>query len=138
MNAVKSGVNPQDRTTWTCSHTGKWLARHPEYVWKAGKLECRERLLEYQATHQSKRRALPESALSRLEKRASSTYCIVAVDHLTDMATKALTPTRVDTFGGYVSLRLADYDKVRSSACLPSLERMLIHSGRRRTNSSSG
>ncbi|KAJ8292227.1 hypothetical protein OF846_004547 [Rhodotorula toruloides] len=113
MNAVASSgskVNSHDRTTWKCGHTGKWLARHPDYVWKAGKIECRERLLEYQASHQPKRRSLPES-VSSLTKRASNTYCIVAVDHLTDMATKALTPNRIDTFGGYVSLKLANYDK---------------------------
>ncbi|BGP27125.1 hypothetical protein JCM10295v2_006089 [Rhodotorula toruloides] len=113
MNAVSSSgsrVDPHDRTTWKCGHTGKWLARHPDYVWKEGKIECRGTLLAYQASNHSKRRSLPDS-FSSFTKPASNTYCIVAVDHLTDMTTKALTPDRIDTFGGYVSLKLADYDK---------------------------
>lgn len=47
-----------------------------------------------------------------LAKRASSqTYCIIALDHLTDMTTRAVTGKTIPSFGGYLSVELADWNE---------------------------
>lgn len=54
-----------------------------------------------------------------VKKRAPETkYCIVAVDHLTDMTARALTPNHISTVGGYSSLALAEWNEVRSRLVL--------------------
>ena len=108
------------------------------YVWEAGKIECRQRLLDYYAEHdqQKKRSSMPKQArnLTRrsrrrsadspathdsmkrhsdlLAKRASSqTYCIIALDHLTDMTTRAVAGKTIPSFGGYLSVEMTDWNK---------------------------
>lgn len=102
----------------------------PSYVWKGGKIECRQRLLDYYSQHGKKKRSYTTSEARTLarrsahrrhaaatvnkerhEKRGSSTYCIIALDHLTDMATRAVTANTVQSFGGYLSVELANYNK---------------------------
>ncbi|GAA5968431.1 hypothetical protein JCM11641_007634 [Rhodosporidiobolus odoratus] len=75
--------DPNDRTTWTCIHPGWWLARHTLGFGKNP---------------------------NKLDKRGDSTYCITAVNNITDMRIRALTAEAVTTFGDYQSLKLADYD----------------------------
>ncbi|BGP42903.1 hypothetical protein JCM10449v2_006918 [Rhodotorula kratochvilovae] len=107
-------VDPKDRTTWVCRHEGKWLARHPAYVWEAGHVECEDELKAYQASQRRmvRRSRVPHAAaLNARQKRAEQTYCIIAVDHLTDMTTRALTPNHIETAGGYTSLELANWDE---------------------------
>lgn len=135
---VDDGIDPNDRTTWVCRKDGKWLSEHPEYVWEAGKIECRQRLLDYYAEHdqQKKRSSMPKQAqnLTRRTRRRSSdgpathdsmkrhsellakressqTYCIIALDHLTDMTTRAVTGKTIPSFGGYLSVEMADWNK---------------------------
>ncbi|GAA5907101.1 hypothetical protein JCM8208_004513 [Rhodotorula glutinis] len=120
--ASTQSVDKHDRTTWVCRHDGKWLARHYRYVTEAGHVECKDELEAYWASQ--KRRMARRSrvahghavdAVARRDKRDESTYCIIAVDHLTDMTTRALTPDHISTFGGYSSLKLADWNENDSS-----------------------
>ncbi|GAA5820398.1 hypothetical protein JCM3770_002428 [Rhodotorula araucariae] len=107
-------VDSKDRSTWVCRHPGWWLARHPEYVTEAGHIECKDELAAFRTSQRRmiRRSRLPHgAALAARQKRAERTYCIIAVDHLTDMTTRALTPNHVETVGGYSSLKLADWDK---------------------------
>ncbi|GAA5876774.1 hypothetical protein JCM3774_003470 [Rhodotorula dairenensis] len=113
---VDDGIDPKDRTTWVCRKDGKWLSEHPDYVWKAGKVECQQRLLDYYAAHGQRKRSYMTKQSKRhaeLAKRASSeqTYCIIALDHLTDMTTRAVTGKTIPSFGGYLSVELADWNK---------------------------
>ncbi|GAA5846131.1 hypothetical protein JCM3766R1_005645 [Sporobolomyces carnicolor] len=132
-------LDKSDRSTWICRHPGWWLARHPAYVHEAGHVECKDDLEAYLAqqnnnkekrdvgfrSHErmhkrNKKRSLEQHAAptspssSLLEKRASrsSSYrvCLIAVDHSLDMTTRAITPSVIDTFGGYKSVALADFD----------------------------
>ncbi|GAA5902670.1 hypothetical protein JCM6882_004038 [Rhodosporidiobolus microsporus] len=114
--------DPNDRRTWECLHPAWWLARHPEYVWEQGKVECESRLMDYYNSlgRMHKRSRLAEKRApsiafgenpNKLDKRAETTYCLIAVDHLTDMVTRAITPAHIQTVGGYDSLKLANYDK---------------------------
>ncbi|GAA5836847.1 hypothetical protein JCM9279_007677 [Rhodotorula babjevae] len=120
-SASTQSVDKHDRSTWVCRHDGKWLARHYRYVTEAGHIECKDELEAYWASQ--KRRMSRRSRLAhgkavdaaRREKRDDSTYCIIAVDHLTDMTTRALTPDQISTFGGYSSLKLADWNENDSS-----------------------
>ena len=67
-----------------------------------------------------------------IERRADSTYCMcvpssssprprklklslfsITTDHLTDMHTRAIGSSQMDTFGGYISQELVVLDKVR-------------------------
>ena len=173
-SASTQSVDKHDRSTWVCRHDGKWcvvgslllspcpsrpralltlapsharrLARHYRYVTEAGHIECKDELEAYWASQ--KRRMARRSRLAHgkaVEKRDDSTYCIIAVDHLTgasllalfshrrrpltptdrplvslprppaDMATRALTPDQISTFGGYSSLKLANWDENDSS-----------------------
>lgn len=117
-SASTQSVDPKDRSTWVCRHEGKWLARHYRYVTEAGHIECKDELEAYRASQQSRRMARRSrlAHAAALKKRASSsTYCIIAVDHLTDMTTRALTPDHIATFGGYSSLKLAEWDENDSS-----------------------
>ncbi|GAA5968551.1 hypothetical protein JCM11641_007677 [Rhodosporidiobolus odoratus] len=134
--------DPNDRTTWTCIHPGWWLARHPEYVWDQGKVECQDTLMSYYQSlgRMHKRSRTSKRALgfgenpNKLDKRGDTNYCMcvdrlplyfqrrveltiafvnfssIAVDHITDMSTRALTAEAVTTFGDYQSLKLVDYD----------------------------
>lgn len=111
---------------------------------EAGHVECKDDLEAYLAqqnnnkekrdvgfrSHErmhkrNKKRSLEQHAAptspssSLLEKRASrsSSYrvCLIAVDHSLDMTTRAITPSVIDTFGGYKSVALADFDDVSFS-----------------------
>ncbi|POY75920.1 hypothetical protein BMF94_1003 [Rhodotorula taiwanensis] len=120
---VDDGIDPNDRTTWECKHDAQWLSEHPDYVWKAGKIECRQRLLDFYAKTGQKKRSYTTAEArahsrrsakrhSELAKRGSEeTFCIIALDHLTDMTTRALTEKTVASFGGYLSVELADFNK---------------------------
>ncbi|GAA5921214.1 hypothetical protein JCM3775_004146 [Rhodotorula graminis] len=122
-SAPSKSVDKHDRSTWVCRHDGKWLARHYRYVTEAGHVECKDELEAYWASQKRRmaRRsrvahgAAVDTAVARREKRDDSTYCIIAVDHLTDMATRALTPDHISTFGGYSSLKLAEWNENDSS-----------------------
>ncbi|GAA5824873.1 hypothetical protein JCM11251_005375 [Rhodosporidiobolus azoricus] len=115
--------DPNNRWTWECLHPAWWLARHPEYVWDQGKVECQSRLMDYyNSLGRMHRRSRSHEKRSpsvvgfgenpnKLDKRGETTYCIIAVDHLTDMVTRAITPAHIATVGGYDSLKLANYDK---------------------------
>ncbi|GAA6009686.1 hypothetical protein JCM10207_004154 [Rhodosporidiobolus poonsookiae] len=121
-------VDSQDSSTWLCKHPGWWLARHSTYITDANHPECQDDLDAYYASASSSsrlarrnvrhrrrahRRSLGFSAAekpSTLQKRDETTYCIVAVDHLDDMTTRAITPNFISTAGGYKSLKLGDYD----------------------------
>ncbi|GAA6063520.1 hypothetical protein JCM10212_004733 [Sporobolomyces blumeae] len=116
-------VDKSDRTTWICRHPGWWLDRHPAYVTEAGHVECKDDLEAYRASLKKRSSVVEDGFASHarmhrknkralIEKRASSNrVCIVAVDHSLDMATRAITPSVIDTFGGYKSVALADYDE---------------------------
>jgi len=119
-------VIKSDRSTWVCQHPGWWLDRHPRYITHANHPECQDDLDMYRASlkkrdgfrshermHKKNKRSL-----TSVEKRASSQrVCIVAVDHSLDMTTKAISNNVIDTFGGYKSVALADFDDV---SLLPS------------------
>lgn len=112
-------VVKSDRSTWVCQHPGWWLDRHPRYITHANHPECQDDLDMYRASlkkrdgfrshermHKKNKRSL-----TSVEKRASSQrVCIVAVDHSLDMTTKAISNNVIDTFGGYKSVALADFD----------------------------
>ncbi|BGO95085.1 hypothetical protein NBRC10512_006368 [Rhodotorula toruloides] len=108
-----SGVNKNDRKTWLCRHPGWWLADHPDYVTKAGHVECASDLAAYRASQSSARmvKRHRDLAASILSKRGGQAYHIIAVDHLNDMATRAVAADQVDTFGGYTSTRLELWDQ---------------------------
>jgi hypothetical protein len=56
-------------------------------------------------------RKYKRSNVSTLEKRATSgRFCIIAEDHLTDMVTRAVGSGTIQTYGGYTSQELVDYD----------------------------
>ncbi|GAA5888863.1 hypothetical protein JCM16303_002546 [Sporobolomyces ruberrimus] len=113
-------LDKSDRSTWICRHPGWWLARHQGYVWDAGHVECQDDLENY--LQQQKKRDLGFKSHERMHKRNkrslavekrgsnSQRVCIIAVDHSLDMTTRAITPTVMDTFGGYKSVALADFD----------------------------
>ncbi|BGP03039.1 secreted protein [Rhodotorula toruloides] len=108
-----SGVDKNDRKTWLCRHPGWWLADHPDYVTKAGHVECASDLAAYRASQSSSRmvKRHRDLAASILSKRGGQAYNIIAVDHLKDMATRAVAADQVDTFGGYTSTRLELWDQ---------------------------
>ncbi|GAA6025735.1 hypothetical protein JCM11491_000711 [Sporobolomyces phaffii] len=112
-------LDKSDRTTWICRHPGWWLDRHPKYVTEAGHIECKSDLEDYR--QQQKKRELGFQSHERMHKRnkrnlaekrgsSSQRVCIVAVDHATDMHQRAITPSVIDTFGGYKSVALANFD----------------------------
>ncbi|GAA5977863.1 hypothetical protein JCM5350_006201 [Sporobolomyces pararoseus] len=112
-------LDKSDRTTWICRHPGWWLARHPGYVYDAGHVECKDDLENYwqqqkkrELGFQSHERMHKRNKKSLVEKRGSSSHrvCILAVDHSLDMETRAITPSVIDTFGGYKSVALANFD----------------------------
>ncbi|BGP19465.1 hypothetical protein JCM10213v2_007560 [Rhodosporidiobolus nylandii] len=118
--AASQSVDPNNRWTWVCRHPAWWLARHPDYVWEAGHVECQNELMDYynslgrmhKRSRHSKREHLGFGENpNKLSKRADATYCIVAVDHITDMDTRALTAESIDTAGGYSSLKLANLNQ---------------------------
>ncbi|GAA5899976.1 uncharacterized protein JCM6883_006053 [Sporobolomyces salmoneus] len=108
-----------DRSTWICRHPGYWLARHPKYVYEAGHVECKDDLENY--LQQQKKRELGFKSHERMHKRnkrslvekraPSHRVCMLAVDHSLDMDTRAITPNVMDTFGGYKSVALANFDE---------------------------
>ncbi|BGP27231.1 secreted protein [Rhodotorula toruloides] len=104
-----SGVDKNDRKTWLCRHPGWWLADHPDYITKAGHVECASDLAAYRAAQSSSRmvKRHRDLAASLLSKRGGQAYYIIAVDHLKDMATRAVAADQVGTYGGYTSTRLA-------------------------------
>ncbi|GAA5984530.1 hypothetical protein JCM10908_003386 [Rhodotorula pacifica] len=123
---VDDGIDPNDRSTWVCNHDAQWLSEHPDYVWKAGKIECRQRLLDFYAEHGKKKRSYTTKEVRSLARRRSvapttttmkkratapDTYCIAALDHMKDMRTRALTGKTITSFGGYLSVELADWNK---------------------------
>lgn len=90
---------------------------HPDYITQAGHVECASDLAAYRAAQSSSRmvkrhRDLAASVL--LKRDQQQAYHIIAVDHLQDMATRAVAADEVDTFGGYTSTRLALWDQVRA------------------------
>lgn len=91
---------------------------HPDYVTKAGHVECASDLAAYRASQSSSRmvKRHRDLAASILSKRGGQAYNIIAVDHLKDMATRAVAADQVDTFGGYTSTRLELWDQVRLTA----------------------
>ncbi|GAA5939197.1 uncharacterized protein JCM15063_004448 [Sporobolomyces koalae] len=111
-------LDKSDRSTWICRHPGWWLDRHPGYVTEGGHIECKDDLAAYRASlqkrdgfhshermHKRHKRALPSKRAS-----GSQRVCFLAVDHSLDMATRAITPNVIDTFGGYKSVALAEFD----------------------------
>ncbi|POY74758.1 hypothetical protein BMF94_2234 [Rhodotorula taiwanensis] len=118
-----SKVNRQDRSTWICRHPGWWLANHPNYVYTAGHVECASDLKAYLASQQGQSRMGKRSHLvtpshqelaKKLAKRGSQSYYIIAVDHIHDMATRAIGSGSLSTFGGYTSTRLDLWNKGNS------------------------
>ncbi|GAA5824707.1 hypothetical protein JCM11251_005310 [Rhodosporidiobolus azoricus] len=110
-----SGVDKHDKTTWFCKHTGKWLARHPNYV-TSGHPECASDLKAYLAANPSRmmvKRGRPShhDMAAKLAKKGQTTYHIIAVDHLDDMATRAIAHESLDTAGGYTSTKLNLWDQ---------------------------
>lgn len=119
-----SAVDPKNRYTWICRHPGWWLAAHWQYVYSdeegGGHVECAARLQAYWAANgkrfvKHKRGGHVEIAHAvekrEIERRADSTYCIITTDHLTDMHTRAIGSSQMDTFGGYISQELVVLDK---------------------------
>ncbi|GAA5940478.1 hypothetical protein JCM3775_004807 [Rhodotorula graminis] len=111
-----SKVNKQDRTTWVCRHPGWWLADHPAYVTKAGHVECASDLEAYLADQKRTRmtrRSRPSHSdmAKKLAKKGQQTFFLVAVDHILDMATRAMAHEPVATVGGYMSTRLSLWDE---------------------------
>ncbi|BGP42974.1 hypothetical protein JCM10449v2_006989 [Rhodotorula kratochvilovae] len=107
-----SNVNSKDRTTWVCRHPGWWLANHPAYITKAGHVECASDLKAYLADQKSGRmvrRSRPSHAemAQNLVKKGQQTYHIIAVDHILDMATRAIAHEAIPTVGGYTSTKLS-------------------------------
>ncbi|GAA5853532.1 hypothetical protein JCM9279_001304 [Rhodotorula babjevae] len=111
-----SKVDKHDRTTWVCRHPGRWLADHPAYVTKAGHVECASDLEAYLAD-QKRSRMVRRSRLThsemakKLAKKGQQTYYLVAVDHILDMATRAMAHEAVATVGGYTSTKLSLFDQ---------------------------
>ncbi|GAA5827051.1 hypothetical protein JCM5353_001851 [Sporobolomyces roseus] len=110
-------VIKSDRSTWVCQHPGWWLDRHPRYISHANHPECQDDLDNYRASlkkrdgFRSHERMHKKNKRSLVEKRASSQrVCFVAVDHGLDMELKAISNNVIDTFGGYKSVALADFD----------------------------
>ncbi|BGP19549.1 hypothetical protein JCM10213_000149 [Rhodosporidiobolus nylandii] len=107
-----SSVSSYDRKTWVCRHPGWWLARHQAYVTKAGHVECESDLKAYLADQQSSKRLARRSRPShsemakKLVRKSQTTYHIIAVDHLQDMATRAIAHNSLTTAGGYTSTEL--------------------------------
>ncbi|GAA5824332.1 hypothetical protein JCM5353_007028 [Sporobolomyces roseus] len=111
-----SGVNKADKSTWICRHPGWWTARHPNYVYKAGHVECASDLEAYLKDHPSAARRLAKRAshhemAQKLQKKGQQTYYIIAVDHILDMSTRAIAGSSLSTFGGYTSTTLSLWDK---------------------------
>ncbi|KWU43391.1 hypothetical protein RHOSPDRAFT_34995 [Rhodotorula sp. JG-1b] len=115
-----SNVNSQDRTTWICRHPGWWLANHQDYVYKAGHVECAGDLKAYLASQQGQARMGKRSVAvapshkelaKKLAKRGQQSYYIIAVDHIQDMATRAIGADPRSTFGGYQSTALDLWDQ---------------------------
>ncbi|GAA5995278.1 uncharacterized protein JCM10292_005073 [Rhodotorula paludigena] len=117
--ADTSSVVPQDQSTWVCRHPGWWLDAHPDYVTQAGHVECASDLAAYRADHDSAskkmrrvRRDRHHAEVARsMGRRSAQTYHIIAVDHLSDMSTRAIAHESVTTAGGYISTKLSLWDK---------------------------
>lgn len=95
--AVPAAHSHHSHSVRPCRHSATWLARHPEYVSKWGHGECAKRLA---STKHGKR---------SLEKRDQTMYQILATDHITNMAIKAVGSSVIPTPGNYVSQGLEDY-----------------------------
>ncbi|KAK4055413.1 hypothetical protein OIO90_003251 [Microbotryomycetes sp. JL221] len=125
-------VNPYDRTTWVCRHPGYWLHRHPAYVTKAGHVECKDDLESYRSSlkfkrtlstqqnnhrmklrHVRKRSSSSGPLFSTFSKRAPSSgrFCLLAEDHMVDMKTRAVGSQQIETFGGYQSQELVEWNE---------------------------
>ncbi|GAA6056965.1 hypothetical protein JCM3770_001989 [Rhodotorula araucariae] len=111
-----SNVNKKDRRTWVCRHPGWWLANHPAYITKAGHVECESDLEAYLADQKSGRmvrRSRPSHSemAKKLAKKGQQTYHLIAVDHILDMATRAIAHEAIPTVGGYTSTKLSLWDQ---------------------------
>ncbi|GAA5934729.1 hypothetical protein JCM1841_006213 [Sporobolomyces salmonicolor] len=108
-----SGVSSYNRSTWICRHPGWWLAAHQSYVTKAGHVECADDLKAYLAANPTSSRMTKRSRPShhemaqKLAKKGQQTYWIIAVDHILDMATRAIGSESLSTYGGYTSTTLS-------------------------------
>ncbi|GAA5853183.1 hypothetical protein JCM8547_000231 [Rhodosporidiobolus lusitaniae] len=111
-----SRVDKNDRSTWFCQHPGWWLANHPAYVTKAGHVECASDLKAYLADQSSSRmvkragRPSHSQMAKKLAKKGQQTYNIIAVDHILNMATRAIDSSALSTYGGYTSTTLSLWD----------------------------
>lgn len=101
-----SGVNKADKSSWVCRHSGWWLARHPNYVYKAGHVECASDLEAYLKDHPSSARRLAKRAshhdmAQKLQKKGQQTYYIIAVDHI---LVRFFLESKVSSFLGNIEL----------------------------------
>ncbi|GAA5979636.1 hypothetical protein JCM11641_007897 [Rhodosporidiobolus odoratus] len=115
-----SGVSSYDRKTWVCMHSGWWLAAHQGYVTEGGHVECESDLAAYLAAHPEaasrsnrlarRSRASHHDMAKKLAKKSQTTYHLIAVDHIKDMATRAIAHESLSTTGGYISTKLNLWD----------------------------
>lgn len=92
------------------------MCSHPGYVTYEGHVECAAELAAAQAangdcTRMSKRSHV--SVARSLQKRgAQQQYFLIAVDHILNQRTRAVTGDSIGTFGGYKSAKLDLWDQV--------------------------